>query len=304
MNITRISGSVSKLNAFGHEIPSLAECINSKKLHSLLLRQLASILPQQNDRAHHLAQLLFDSATGNLSDENAASATQELLQDAGALQHLRRGLTARTARILTQIQPYVIGRTVLDYGCGDGEVGRRLRDLGYSASLCDVMDYRTEGARTLPWRLLSDKDENVTSATDVDSLLLLTVLHHCQSPERTLHQVKTILPRRIITIESVYDVNESEVLDGMFIETCTTADALDWLHLAIEEQFRYACFWDWFYNKVVNSNVIVPYNFSSPNKWKDRLAATGYDEVKRVYLGMDQPLVPEFHVLQVFDLPE
>lgn len=293
-----------RLNAFGHEIPSLAECVSSEQLNGLLFRQLRGILPPQPDGgAHDLAHRLFENMMIEASDESVARAAQELFRDAGVLQHLRNGLAERSARILAQIRPFIIGSNVLDYGCGDGEVGWRLSDLGYTVSACDIIDYRTEGARALPWRLIAD-DVGDSPAHTMDSLLLLTVLHHCDNPELTLRSVKSLLPKRIVTIESVYDLTGNQVTPGKHTETCSTPDAVEWLRLPPKEQFRYACFWDWFYNKVVNSGILVPYNFSSPDAWRDRLGMIDYNEVERIHLGIDQPLVPEFHVLQVFDAAE
>jgi hypothetical protein len=163
------------------------------------------------------------------------------------------------------------------------------------------MDYRTEAARRLPWRLLEDNVGYQRKGEGVDSLLLLTVLHHCQNLESTLQCVTSLKAKRIVTIESVYGLTDNEVFRASHSESCKTTEALEWLHLPIADQFRYACFWDWFYNKVVNSGVVVPYNYSSPDSWQEQLGTIGYDEVNRIYLGIDQPLVPEFHVLQVFD---
>ena len=294
---------VVKLNAFGRAIPPLRECVISKELRGLLLRQLVGIFSQQGGGEKvGLAERIFETTATGTRDEDAACAAQQLLADAGVLHHLRGGLAGRSARIFAQIQPHLMGPSILDYGCGDGEVGRRISDLGYMVSLCDIMDYRSEAAHRLPWRLLEPNTGEGLSNVDLDSLLLLTVLHHCENPESTLILVKSLRPKRIITIESVYDVSADEVFRGAYIETCGTTDARTWLHLQKDEQFCYACFWDWFYNKVVNSGVVVPYNFSRPDVWRDRFGMIGYDEANRVYLGIDQPLVPEFHVLQVFGM--
>lgn len=292
-----------KLNAFGREIPPLAECVNSNVLHEMLLRQLTGILPRQCNRgAEDLACQLFDKTIGAADDEGAAVAAQQLLRESDALQHLREGLGKRSERIVAQIQPHLKGSTVLDYGCGDGDVGRRISDIGFDVSLRDVMDYRSDAARKLPWRLLSDSlEEEAVYDAGVDSLLLLTVLHHCEHPLSTLRRVKSLRPRRVIAIESVYELTADEVFRGTHQKMCCTCDALEWLDLRSDEQFRYACFWDWFYNKVVNSGVVVPYNYSRPNAWQDRFREFGFHETTRIYLGIDQPLVPEFHVLQVFD---
>jgi SAM-dependent methyltransferase len=291
-----------KLNAFDHEVPRLAECVRSELLLPLLHRQLLSILPIRDDGgAQELAQQLFETTAANSTDESAADAVQELLLQAGALEYVRGGLADRTSRIIAQVKPHVIGTKVFDYGCGNGEVGRSLSDLGYTVFLSDVKDYRTEAARRLSWQLISDIGAYPPPDGGVDSLLLLTVLHHCVNPESTLRRVQSLRPKRVVSIESVFDLTENDVSLGNQIKTCKTADAMEWLRLPRNEQFRYACFWDWFYNKVINSGVVVPYNYSSPNAWQQRFGAIGYSEVKRIYLGIDQPLVPEFHVLQVFD---
>jgi len=291
---------VRKLNAFGHEIPPLAQCVHSEQLHRMLFRQLVSILPERPD-AKEIAEHLFENTLTEGNDEACACAAQSLLREASALQHIRQGLNERSARIMAQIQPHLIGSGVLDYGCGDGEVGRRISDLGYSVSLCDVMDYRTEAARDLPWHLLAGGYQEKSDRHAMDTLLLLTVLHHCENPDSSLLSVKSLGPKRVISIESVYKLTRAETFRFRQAETCRTADAFEWLELPTEGQFRYACFWDWFYNKVVNSGVFVPYNFLWPDAWRDRFRHLGYDEAERIYLGIDQPLAPEFHVLQVFD---
>ena len=254
-----------------------------------------------NGLTQDLAEGLFKTTAPQTSDDDAACAAQQLLRDAGALQRFRALLVERSNRIVNQITPFVTGPRVLDYGCGDGEVGRLLseREPDYSVSVCDVMDYRTEASRRLPWHLLND---GARPLQEMDSVLLLTVLHHCEDPYFTLRRVKAVRPRRVVTIESVYDLGEHEVTRGKYVETCMTADASQWLRLSVDEQFRYACFWDWFYNKVVNGGVIVPYNYCSPDQWQFQLRAYGYHETERIYLGIDQPIVPEFHVLQVFDI--
>jgi SAM-dependent methyltransferase len=291
---------MAKLNAFGRQIPSLGECVEAPQLRGLLLSQLLKLFSGQSDGgAQQLAHLLFQTVASAATDENAAVAAQQLLAGTGVRKRLREGLSDRSVRILRQIQEHVVGPKVLDYGCGDGEVGRLLYECSseYQVTLTDVMDYRAEAARVLPWRDLVDSKERARLTGDIDSALLLTVLHHCEDPGASLRHILSLRPRRIVTIESVYGLSRDDVRG----EAWKSPDADLWITLSHADQFRYACFWDWFYNKVVNSGVIVPYNFLSPSGWSFRISALGYHEVMCTYLGIDQPLVPEFHVLQVFE---
>jgi hypothetical protein len=68
-----------------------------------------------------------------------------------------------------------------------------------------------------------------------------------------------------------------------------------------EGQRKYATFVDWLYNRVFHDGVSVPYNYNTPQGWKRLLEDMGWCVKEIVDLGMDQPIVPEHHVLFVLD---
>lgn len=285
------------INVFHRPIPSLADCIET--LSGLLKKQLLEIFPENlNGEAEQLAGRLFDTVKAAPDDVTAAKEAQQLLDTAEVRRYLRDGLGGRSQLIFDQVKDYVVGPNILDYGCGDGEVGRRLSELGHNVELWDVLDYRSEESRALAWHTIAENDAYRPSEI-VSTVLLLTVLHHCTNPVATIHRVASLNPQRIITIESVFDIAMAEIAPAERVNG--VSNAKHWLDLKPDHQFHYACFWDWFYNKVVNSGVIVPYNYLAPCQWSTFFDSIGYKEVRTEYLGIDQPLVPEFHVLQVYD---
>ena len=70
--------------------------------------------------------------------------------------------------------------------------------------------------------------------------------------------------------------------------------------LDTRQQFMYATFIDWFYNRVLRDDVLVPYNFCSPIEWNDFFCEFDGIRVLDTYgEGFDQDTAPEFHTLHV-----
>ena len=184
-------------------------------------------------------------------------------------------LSARSGIILGQIKPYVAGKSVLDLGSGDGQVGFRLSSEGYAVTLCDVMDFNTApmplvkfDGKTLPFESKS-----------FDTTLLLTVLHHAKNPLQVLHEAMRVTKERIIVIESICFNSEHRRLNMLL---------------------------DWFYNRVVHADVPCPFNFQAPWGWENTFAKNGLRlaPVKEPDLGIDQQVVPEYHWLYALEVPK
>jgi len=68
-----------------------------------------------------------------------------------------------------------------------------------------------------------------------------------------------------------------------------------------EEQHLYTIFVDWFYNRILESDISVPFNFQSREAWCNALLKLG-SLVALEDLGIDDKLGALFHVLYVLDL--
>ncbi len=184
-------------------------------------------------------------------------------------------LSARSDIILGQIKPHVAGKSVLDLGSGDGQVGFRLSSEGYTVTLCDVRDFNSApmplikfDGKTLPFKSKS-----------FDTTLLLTVLHHAENPLMVLHEAMRVTKERIIIIESIYFNQEHRRLNMLL---------------------------DWFYNRVVHKGVSCPFNFQTPWDWENTFAKNGLRlaPIKNPDLGIDQQVVPEYHWLYALEVPK
>ena len=98
-------------------------------------------------------------------------------------------------------------------------------------------------------------------------------------------------------LESIFDVTSGEARAA---DETTAA----WLALPGDQQWAWNALWDWLFTQVLHDHPATPFNYQTAAQWSARLACHGFREVTRDYLGIDQPLVPEFHVLLVFDRHE
>lgn len=181
------------------------------------------------------------------------------------------GLRNRSKNIVALSSEFLnYDSSILDLGCGDGEVGRLLSLQGHAVTLCDVLDYRK--SEVLPFQLYDGKSLPFENDS-FDYVLLLTVLHHSDDPRLVMREALRVARESVIIIESVY-----------FNET----------HRKINS------FFDWFYNRVLNDpNINVPLNFLTPNAWLKFFEYSGGKAVHMEHLGINEPLVPEWHTLYV-----
>lgn len=191
----------------------------------------------------------------------------------GLKEAVGRALANRAAKVASQISPYVVGDKVLDIGSGDGKVAAQIAEqLQKGVMLCDIVDYnKTE----LPLTLYDGKRLPFADQA-FDSTLLSVVLHHSNDPLAVLDEAFRVTSKRIIIIESVYFNEGHRLLNGLL---------------------------DWAYNRLLNDPTIpVPWNFLRPAGWVQELEKRGGKIVHMEHLGLDIPIVPEWHVLYVVDV--
>ncbi len=182
-------------------------------------------------------------------------------------------LRNRSEKIFAQIEPFIDpGSTVLDLGCGKGTVGKLIADRkGCHVALGDVIDYNdTE----LPF-FKFDGRNMLFADNELDHVLLLTVLHHCDNPIQLMKEALRMANKNVIVIESVH---------------------FNRLHMELNK------FVDWFVNHVlVNPDMNLPFNFLTPTTWVLLFEKLGGKVVHMEHLGIDHPIVPEWHTLYVVE---
>lgn len=181
---------------------------------------------------------------------------------------VRDKISGRAAQIASQVLPYLDGKSVLDFGCGNGRVGAIVASSGFEVVSYDVDDYRDPklglGAFDRDW---------FRRKNGFDSALVVTVLHHCDKPSVELNRLRNVA-RRLVVIESIVDANLS---------------------------FSSQAVIDWLYNRGLHprASIPVPGRFQSVMDWRATFAKHGWRVVHEADLGIDLSVVPEHHYLFV-----
>ena len=182
-------------------------------------------------------------------------------------------LRNRASKVFSQVEPFIEeGSTVLDLGCGSGKVGELISlKKGCHVALADVIDWNETD---LPFFKFNGK-HMLFQDGEIDHVLLLTVLHHCDDPVQVMKEALRMADKSVIVIESVH---------------------FNRLHKELNK------FLDWFFNRVlVNPDMNVPFNFLTPDAWVLLFGRLGGRVVYMEHLGIDHPIVPEWHTLYVVE---
>jgi SAM-dependent methyltransferase len=203
----------------------------------------------------------------------------------------RRLLDLRAHHVAKQLRPFLIGDSLLDVGTGDGMVASNIQSHFKRHFLVDVINYLDPRVR-LPFQQYAEGAAIPCADNSFDTTILTNVLHHSLDPMRLLRESIRVTRRRLIIIESVYAdedrLGQSEIP----------------FSLPAGQQFIYTSFFDWFYNRVLHSDVPVPFNFLPPQRWTRIFSDLGLIAQRQLDLGIDVEIVPIHHFLYALDKPE
>lgn len=181
--------------------------------------------------------------------------------------------TVRNDRCYNMVKDYLIGDSVLDYGCGKGLLGAKIKvELNKDIYLVDNIDFNKS---ELPL-LHSDRNGKTTLADKlVSTSIAYLVLHHMDNPFSGLQELGRITKNRIILMEGYVEKPEYRHINQAI---------------------------DWFFNRILlGVDMNVPLNFLSINEWSLLIEQVGFRISKTEYVGADEKLAPEHHVLIIAD---
>lgn len=180
---------------------------------------------------------------------------------------------ARATRCFNNIKDYIVGDVVLDYGCGKGLLGAKIQSaLNKQTLIVDNIDFNKTDLQLLA----SDKNGKTSLADlSVDTSIAYLVLHHLDNPFSGLSELARLTKRRLILMEG-YIEEDSQLYINRSI--------------------------DWFFNRILlGVDMNVPFIFLKLNKWTTLLNEVGFKIIKTEYVGADEKLAPEHHVLLIAD---
>ena len=114
----------------------------------------------------------------------------------------------RVLNDFSAIEPFIIGKRVLDFGSNGGYFALELSRGGYDVSMTDVLDSRVPDVRHLPFHKMSSPTDIPYRANSFDTVVIKTVLHHInvENMPQVLKKIRNISSRLIIE-EDVFDVS-------------------------------------------------------------------------------------------------
>ena len=291
-------------NAFGMPIYEIRKVLIDQEIETVIqaLRcdvfRYLGVADEQSDAV--MAECLnFARSYGNVT-EYEQSAHAILLRE-GIADAIPGKLAERAGIMYGQIQPHLLSGSVLDLGCGDARLALLLAQDGFALQLSDVYKNPYVAQTGLPFQLLGQSEALPFNDSQFDNTLLLTVLHHSNNPLQVMQEAHRITRPggRVIVIESVYGVNDQK------LSATRHSQVNQFLALTQEQQRRVNIFFDHFYNRVIHyssdptQKVNVPFNFNTPDRWKQLFEQTGLKQEQVIFLGIDQPAVPEYHTLHL-----
>jgi len=283
---------VSKTSAFGLRQYSPIEVLNDDELMPVLQSALLTICKELR-LGEPESQYFVDEVWKGEWPQTVLELEERLQHTVSSLvspQVMREALDRRALLISEQVAPYIVGDSLLDIGSGDGMVSWLLRERVSRIVLTDVHHYLDPRINLQMHNYCQGQPLLVDDT--FDTCMLLTVLHHAEDPEGLLCETRRVCRNRAIVIESVYGVPP----DPQGNKVISLMD--------FERQRKYATFIDWLYNRVFHDGVPVPYNFNTPRGWRKLFTAKGWSIFREIDLGIDQPLVPEYHFLFVLETVE
>ena len=203
----------------------------------------------------------------------------------------------------------ILNGKVLDIGCGNGLISNSLLDDDAELHLLDVVDYRDDSMRNVPFNKISQNDTLPFIDNFFDNAMLNVVLHHADDPIKLLKETARVCKGSIYITESliglssgIETLNKTQLIDDdkLLSQWKTLKDCEKrFSELDNESQIQHAQFQDWLYNSVIQGDVPVPYNFQTDECWQEIFKKAGLKLIKKQWLGYDQRSAPEYHILYV-----
>jgi len=186
-----------------------------------------------------------------------------------------------------KITPYLIGKKIVDIGSGSGRLPAKLAENGYEVYTADIIDYRADIAKNLPFSLINN--ECVTPYPDkvADSSLIILSFHHMDEKimNQTLEEAKR-LSKRLIVKEDVYGIpNDNPQFrsvvesDNLLQEFCT---------FSLEDQFIILMLSDYVSNVFIHgrTDMSFAFEFHSIPEWRVIFNSNGLKLAHEELIGL------------------
>lgn len=269
-------------------------------IHDLLVNVLID-LELDDLEAREVSALCIQIAQQSQNVLDYEREARELFEQRGLATNIQKKLEHRAKLMQEQILPHLLfPGNVLDLGCGDGQAGKLIAEKGFDVQLADIYEHPQAMQTGLKHDLLKEGKRLPYENGSFDNIIIALVLHHSDDPDFLLREAKRVLrpDGKIILIESEYGI-KAEGIDVKLAE-----DAEFFIELSTTLQKFSNAYFDHLYNRILHYSedpsrkINVPCNFDTPEGWERRIEKAGLEQEKFIHLGLDHPIVPEWHTLR------
>jgi len=187
-----------------------------------------------------------------------------------------------------QLQKLLPGKRVLDYGCGSGYLAARLSQGGYEVFTTDVLDYRYEQARRLPFVQMSSATDIAYPDNSVDVVLVQAVLHHIDPEDLPL------VIRRLGKIATYALIKEDTYglppqMGGLKLTMEAQPLLKTFVGMPLAVQHEVLVLIDFFSNAIAQGipEMNMPFEFKTVTQWQQVLPSNGFKVNKTVLAGFE-----------------
>jgi SAM-dependent methyltransferase len=187
-----------------------------------------------------------------------------------------------------QLQKLLPGKRVLDYGCGSGYFAARLAKGGYKVFTTDVLDYRYEEARRLPFIQMASATDIAYPDDSVDVALAQVVLHHINPNDLplVLQRLRKIA-RFLLIKEDTYGLPQNT--EGLAEVLKAQPLLRSFVGMSVDEQRQALTLIDFFANGIAQGlpEMDMPFEFKTVGEWEDVLRRNGFRVSRTVLAGFE-----------------
>lgn len=191
-----------------------------------------------------------------------------------------------------RLQKLLPGERVLDYGCGSGYLAARLAKGGYKVFTTDVLDYRYEEARGLPFVQMASATDIPCPDDSVDVAIVLAVLHHID-PENLSVVIRRLraIARHVLIKEDTYGLpNDTE---GLAEAQQAQPLLRNFVSMTLDGQQQALALIDFFANAIAQGlpEMNMPFEFKTVTEWDEVLRRCGFRLNRTVLAGFEPGLM-------------
>ena len=199
----------------------------------------------------------------------------------------------------SRIRKYISGKTILDFGNGQGHLGLQLNNNGYHVLACDILDYRIQEARSIDFVKMISPTLLKYKPKSIDTTLIKSVLHHIDEKNiPTILRKLRMITKRIILGENIYDV-PMKYIRGKKQSILST-----FVSLATKDQLQTLILTDFFANHISSGRSDINYglNFKTIDEWNAIFKKAGFSINCVNFIGFDPgKMTRNCHAWMVFD---